>query len=109
MWGKAGRDREEQRTRLISSSVQPPPLFSVKWEEGALEFPLRQSDAKPLPFADPRKKCRLLSALPRLETQVRLSAQNHSSVPQSPSSSYFLDSDLQFSGHREASQPGLKS
>lgn len=41
VWGEAGREREQQRTNLTSSSLQPPPLSSVKWEEGALVVPLR--------------------------------------------------------------------
>lgn len=40
VWGKGGRGRSREPVS-VSSSVQPPPLFSVKWEEGALEFPLR--------------------------------------------------------------------
>lgn len=34
------KEREEQRTELISSSLQPPP-FSAKWEERVLEAQLR--------------------------------------------------------------------
>lgn len=40
LWGRGWvwekEEREEQREPVsVSSSVQPPPLFSVKWEEGA--------------------------------------------------------------------------
>lgn len=54
---RESREKEEQRTNLISSSIQPPPLFPVKWEGGlrGRTENLVMPNFKPLPFTDPGK------------------------------------------------------
>ena len=99
---------ENQSCVFLSSATSS---FLCKVRGGGLSGPAENPampNFKPLPFADPRTKCWILSALPRLETKERSSAQSHSAVPKSLSSPYFPGSDLQFPGHREASQPILE-
>lgn len=89
------REREEQRSNHISSSLQPPPLFSAKWEEGGLGGPAENPvmpDFRPLPFADPGRKCWILSVLLRLETRVR--STEPFGCAQDLSNPYFQGSDL---------------